>query len=127
VVEAVECGSSRREAAERFEVSASSAIRWADQFAKSGSVAARASGGSVSPLEEHTDFLLGLVKERPDLTLDEVVVVMRASRIGGSRSAVWRFYARHHISFKKKSVRGRAGAPRRGAGAPALEAGSGPA
>jgi transposase len=39
VIEAVEEGASRREAADRFAVSASSAI-WVEQFAQNGSVAA---------------------------------------------------------------------------------------
>ena len=52
-------------------------------------------------LEEHADFLLGLIAEQPDLTLDEIVAVMRKRRIAGSRSAVWRFFNRYNISFKK--------------------------
>lgn len=127
VVVEVEGGSSRREAAERFGVSASSAIRWSQQAAETGSVAPKPSGGSISPLERHGDLLLELVKGQPDLTLDEVVAALRRADIAGSRSAVWRFYARHQISFKKKPARGRAGAPRRGAGTPALERRSGAA
>src|SRR5271154_2970720 len=30
---------------------------------------------------------------------------MRKRRIAGSRSAVWRFFVRHNISFKKKPAR----------------------
>jgi transposase len=122
VVEAVEEGASRREAAERFAVSASSAIRWVGRFAQLGSVAAKPSGGSRSPLERHAEFLLRLIEQQPDLTLDEVVAAMRAAEIGGSRSAVARFYARRHISFKKKPARGRATAAGRGRRAPALAA-----
>jgi transposase len=98
----VESGASRREAAERFEVSASSAIKWMQRWHETGSVAAKPSGGSISPLEEHADFLLALIAEQPDLTLDEIVAAMRKRRIVGSRSAVWRFFKRHNISFKKK-------------------------
>jgi hypothetical protein len=39
------------------------------------------SGGSTSPLEEHAEFLLGLISEKPDLTLDEVVAAMGKRRI----------------------------------------------
>jgi hypothetical protein len=39
--------------------------------------------------------------EQPDLTLDEIVAAMRKRRIPGSR-AVWRFFARHDLTFKKK-------------------------
>jgi transposase len=108
VIEAVEEGASRREAADRFAVSASSAIRWMERFAQLGSVAAKRCGGSSSPLEQHAEFLLRLIQEQPDLTLDEVVAAMRDAGIGGSRSAVARFYGRHQISFKKKPASGRA-------------------
>ena len=91
----------RREAAACVEVSASSAIKWMQRLKETGSIAAKPSGGSISPLEEHADFLLGLIAEQPDLTLDEIVAVMRKRRIAGSRSAVWRFFNRYNISFKK--------------------------
>jgi hypothetical protein len=51
-------------------------------------------------LEKHADFLLGLIEKQPDLTLDEVVLAMRKHKIG-SRTAVWRFFKRHKINFKK--------------------------
>src|SRR5271170_2960026 len=95
----------RREAAECVDVSASSAIKWMQRLNETGSIAAKPSGGSISPLEAHADFLLGLIAAQPDLTLDEIVAVMRKRRIAGSRSAVWRFFVRHNISFKKKPAR----------------------
>lgn len=125
VIAAVLTGATRREAAERFEVSASSAVKWLQRWHDTGSVAARSTGGSTSPLEEHADWLLALIAEQPDLTMDEVVVAMRKRRIAGSRSAVWRLFARHGISFKKKPARGGARAPRRGRRAPALDARAG--
>src|SRR5450830_1787658 len=103
VLEAVETGASRREAAERFEVSPSSAIKWMQRWQETHSVAAKPSGGSISPLEKHAHWLLMLIGEQPDLTLDEVVTAMRKRRIAGSRSAVWRLFDRHGISFKKKA------------------------
>jgi hypothetical protein len=66
-------------------------VIWAQRWEESGSVAAMPSGGGTSPLEEHAEFLLGLIVEQPDLTLDEIVAAMRKKRIPGSRSAVWRF------------------------------------
>ncbi len=39
VLEAVETGASRRKAAERFEVSASSAVKWMQRWYETGSVA----------------------------------------------------------------------------------------
>jgi transposase len=101
VIARVESGASRREAAEQYEISASAAVKWVKCFRDTGSCAAKPRGGSTSPLEEHADWLLRLVAEQPDLTLDEVVLAMRKQRIPGSRSAVWRFFNRHKITFKK--------------------------
>ena len=89
LVECVEAGASRHEAAERFEVSVSSAVRWMQRFVRFGSVAAKPSGGSTSPLEAHAAWLLELVAKHPDLTLDEIVAAMRREGIAGSRTAVW--------------------------------------
>jgi len=123
VIGRVASGASRREAAEHFEVSASTAIVWVKCFQETGRCAAKPRGGSKSPLEMHADFLLGLIEEQPDLTLSELVSAMRRQRIAGSRTAVWRFFQRHKITFKKKKpARSGAGARGRGAGAAALDA-----
>jgi transposase len=70
VIAEVESGASRREAAEEFEVSASTAITWVKCFRETGRCTAKPRGGSISPLEKHADFLLGLIEKQPDLTLD---------------------------------------------------------
>ena len=122
VVTAIVSGASRREAADWFDVSPSSAIKWMQRRQATGSIAAKPSGGSLSPLEVHANFLLSLIGERADLTLDEIVVAMRKRRISGSRSAVWRFFQRHNISVKKKPASGGARASRRGPRTAALDA-----
>ena len=122
VIEEIATGASRREAAERYGISASVVVIWAQRFEKTGSVAAKPSGGSTSPLEDHAEFLLALIAERSDMTLDEVVLAMEKQRIAGSRSAVWRFFDRRNISFKKNVVRVGAKARRRGARAPTVDA-----
>ncbi|HVS89972.1 MAG TPA: IS630 family transposase [Candidatus Acidoferrum sp.] len=100
-IESVEEGASRHEAAERFEVSPSTVINWLRRWRDHGNAAAMPSGGSVSRLEQHAEWFLSLVARQPDLTLDEVVAAKAKRRIGGSRSAVSRFYIRHNITFKK--------------------------
>ena len=104
VIEDVTTGASRREAAEHYGISPSVVVLWAQRFEETGSVAAKPSGGSTSPLEKHAKFLLALIAEQADMTLDEIVAVMRKRKIAGSRTAVWRFFARRNISFKKNSV-----------------------
>ena len=84
--------------------------------------AAKPRGGSTSPLEAHAPWLLTLIEEQPDLTLDEVVSAMHKHGIAGSRTAVWSFFERHNISFKKKPARRGAGSPGRGPGTSMLEA-----
>jgi transposase len=61
VIEDVATGASRREATERYGISPSVVVIWAQRFEETGSVAAMPSGGSTSPLEQHSQFLLGLI------------------------------------------------------------------
>jgi transposase len=76
-------------------------INWLRRWRDNGSSAAKPSGGSISPLEKHVGWLLVLIAEHPDLTLDEAVKAMRRRRIVGSRSAMSRVFIRHDITFKK--------------------------
>jgi transposase len=125
VIARVESGASRREAAEHYEVSASTAVIWVKCFRESGRCAAKPRGGSTSPLEEHAEFFLALIDEQPDLTLDEVVSAMRRHKVPGSRTAVWRFFQRHKITFKKSVARGGTAARGRGPRPAALDARTG--
>src|SRR5438105_14085070 len=88
VIRFVEEGGSRREAAEQFDVSVSSAIRWVQRFDDDGTSEPMPRGGSISPLEKHSQRILGLISEQPDFTLDEIVLALHKRRIPGSRSAL---------------------------------------
>src|SRR5262245_43457999 len=81
VIDAVEAGASRREAGERYDVSAASSVRWVQRWYESGSTEPKPRGGSVSPLEEFAAQILALIAEQPDLTLDETVAQLRKRRI----------------------------------------------
>jgi transposase len=122
VIEAVEEGASRHEAAERFGVSVSSAIKWLQRWKKSRSAAPKPRGGSVSPLEKVAARILALVYQQPDLTLLETLAELRKQRIRTSRSSLWRFLDRHNITLKKKPASH--GTTTRGCrpGAPSLDA-----
>ena len=122
VIARVEGGASRREAAELLDISPSAAVKWVKCFHETGSCASKPRGGSTSPLEAHAPWLLALIEKQPDLTLNEVVCAMHKHGIAGSRTAVWEFFKRHKISFKKKSAGGRAGSSRCGPGTSILEA-----
>lgn len=125
VVEAVDGGASRREAAELYGISPSVVVIWMQRWEETGSIEAKPSGGSISPLDEHAEFLLGLTVEQPDITLDEIVAAMWRAGIAGSRTAVWRFYERHDITYKKNFVRRRAKTRRGDPRAPTLDARAG--
>ena len=101
VIAFVEGGGSRRGAAEQFEVSVSSAIRWVQRFRDDGTCEPTPRGGSISPLEKHSRQILALIRAQRDLTLDEIVSALHKRRIPGSRSALSRFFARHGITVKK--------------------------
>jgi transposase len=123
VVAEVAAGASRRSAARRFKVSASSAVRWVDHHAETGSLSSRRKRKPRSPLEEHASWLLELIAQEPDLTLAEIEQRLLAQRgVRTTDSSIDRFFKRHKVSFKKKeSARGRTGPPRRGRGAAKLE------
>jgi transposase len=124
VIEAVEMGASRHEAADRYEVSVSSAVKWLQRWQESKSAAPKPRGGSVSPLERCAARILAVIAEHPDLTLMETVAELRRRRIRTSKSALSRFFGRHDITLKKKPASRRTGASGRGPCAPALDPGA---
>src|SRR5437763_14061759 len=69
VIEAVEAGASRREAADRFEVGVSSAVKWLPRWRERRRAAPALRGGSSSPLGELAYEGWAMVAERPDLPL----------------------------------------------------------
>jgi putative transposase len=73
IVRAVESGSSIREAARRFEVSASAAIKLMRRVRETGSPAPAPAGGHRPlALAGHEDDLVKLVEATPDITLVEL-------------------------------------------------------
>ena len=104
IIEAVEMGASRREAAELYEVSASSAIKWAQRWRETGSAAAKPRGGNVSPVDKFATQMLAVIAEQSDRTLVETVAVLRKRRIRTSRSSLWRLVDRHHITLPHRGA-----------------------
>ena len=108
VVEAVVLGGlSRNQAAARFKVSIASAVRWVKRFQTTGEISPAPSGGDrrSGRIEVHHDYLLGLIRRSPDLTLLEIEERLIANC--GERFAVsvlWRFFDRHEITFKKNGA-----------------------
>lgn len=125
VIASVSAGTSAREAARRFDVSASTAVKWVQRWRRSGSVAAQPMGGGRrSRLDRHGDFLMGLIAGESDLTLEEVRARLRERGVSAGLGSVWRFFARHDVSFKKNRSRRRTEQGGRGGGAGAMESGT---
>lgn len=75
--------------------------------------------GSV--LDPHEDFILGILNEKPDTTLDEMAERLASERdVRVVRTAVWKFLDRRDQTHKKDCARQRARAPRREGGTPAM-------
>lgn len=103
VMAAVDGGMSCRAAAARFGVGVSSAIRWRQQQLARGHVRPGRPGGNVrsSAIDGERAFLLTLVEEQSDLTLDEIREALAARGTPVSIAAVWRFFDRNQITRKK--------------------------
>lgn len=67
-------GLSRNAAAKLFKVSIASAVRWVKQFETTGDVSPRPCGGDrrSGRIEVHHDYLMGLIRRTPDITLLEI-------------------------------------------------------
>jgi len=93
---------SARQAAARFGVGVSSAIRWIAR-AKLGEVAPRRQGrNGVSSLDAHEAFVVGMIEERKDITLNEMVERLAADQsVRISRSALSAWLRGHGWTFKK--------------------------
>lgn len=102
VLAASDDGMSARQAAARFGVGVSSAIRWIAR-AKMGELKPRPQGGGrASRLDEHEAFIVGLIDERKDITLNEMVVRLAAKRsVRISRSALSAWLRGNGWTYKK--------------------------
>jgi transposase len=122
VVAAVAAGESCRSVAATFKVSVASVVKWSQRFRATGSAAARPMGGNRPyVLSSERDWLLKRLAEQPDITLRALLAELAERGIKVSYYAVWHFFEHEGISFKKKPARQRAGSPRRGSAAGAME------
>jgi len=110
LISAVEEGMSRRSAAKRFGVAASTAIKWVEQWRRTGDVRPRPQGGDYRShrVEAHAGEILTLIEEKPDITLGEIAMHLDETHgVEVSPSSVWRLLDRHGMTFKKNRARQR--------------------
>lgn len=104
LIAAVEGGASCRQAAARFGVSASSAIRWHALSKVAGDATPRQQGGDrrSARIEAHAAVILGALERKSDITLADLRDELAGHGIGVSVAGLWRFFQRRRITLKKR-------------------------
>ena len=105
VLAAIDAGLSRRQSAERFGVSAASAVRWDALRRGGGDARPKPQGGDrlSQRTEAHADLIRAALAEVPDITLPELKARLVQHGACVSVSALWRFCDRHKITRKKRA------------------------
>jgi transposase len=103
IVRAVAEGSSIRQAAARFDVSASTAIKLMQRLRATGSTVPAKIGGYRRPLlAGHEALLRDLTEAKPGITLVEIKAALAERGIeGGHISTIWSTLRRLGLSHKK--------------------------
>lgn len=121
IIEAVQAGASAREAARRFDVSPSSAIKLVQRWRRTGSYAPGQIGGQKKRrLSGHEDWLHDVMVTTPDITLSELQSQLAEKGVEISMQAINTTLHALGYRYKKNGARGRTRACRRGGEAPAL-------
>jgi putative transposase len=127
VAAVVRAGLSRRRAAAQFGIGIRTAIRWVDQFRRTGSLAPGKMGGHKPKAiaGAHRAWLLQRITEG-DFTLRGLVAELGERGLKVDYRSVWNFVHSEKLSFKKNRDRERARSSGRGAAARAVDQISGP-
>jgi transposase len=104
VLAAIDEGLSCRQAATRFGVTASSAIRWQAQRRAGGDARPKSQGGDrlSRRTEAHAELIHAALAEVPDITLPELKARLAGQGAQVSVAALWRFCHRHKLTRKKR-------------------------
>lgn len=106
IVSDVSRGNTRRGAAARFGVAASTAVRLQARYEQTGSLAPARIGRprDSGKLGAHRDFIIGQVEGRPDITMPELAAVLLAERgVEVDPSNLSKFLCRAGFSYKKNA------------------------
>ena len=106
VIDAVATGASARGAAARFGVGVATAVRWARRWRETGERTARRQGHPRrSKLDKHEAFLLDLIADEVDVTLEEMRRRLADERgVWAGIGTIWRFFDRRGITVKKRQA-----------------------
>lgn len=103
VIAVIDGGLSRRQAAARFGVSVSSAIRWHALARRWGDATPKQQGGDrrSGRIEAHAGVILDAVAKQSDITLAELRDLLAGRGVSVGIATLWRFFARRKITLKK--------------------------
>ena len=104
VILAISEGLSTRKAAARFGISVAASGVWYRRYRDHGETAARKRGQPPgSKLDGHETFILGLLEQTPDISLEEIAQRLLAERtVSASPSTVCEFFKKRDITYKKR-------------------------
>ena len=113
VLSASRDGMSARAAAARFGIGISTAIAWIASARQGQMTPAKQGRRGGSRLDPHGDFIVGMIKEEKDITLNEMVLRLaeeKAVSIGRSaldvwlRKRGWTFKKRPHMHWSRNAL-----------------------
>jgi transposase len=104
VVEAIEDGVSSREAARRFAIGIATAGAWHRLWRRTGDVQPGRQGKPKgSKLDAHEKFVLGLMENKKDISLEEIAERLAEERdVSACPATIWYFFDKRGITFKKR-------------------------
>jgi len=111
VIDRIAGGQTRRGAAEHLSVSASFAVKLVARHVRTGSLQPAPQGrpSSTGKLAPYRDFLVGRVKEKPDIIMPELAAELETRHgIEADPASLSRFLCKAGLSFKKNSAGQRA-------------------
>ena len=117
ILRAVAAGMSQRAAARRFEVASSTVTGWLTRLRKQGALSPgtlrRARPRPLPAIDAHRGFLLGRLKEDPNLTIAELREALAGKGLDVSWSTVRTFLKRNGVRRRKGPRPGRRRKPPR--------------
>ncbi len=107
VIRAIEGGMSRNAAVRHFGVSIASAVRWMDEYLRTGRTAPKSRGGDrrSGRIEAQADVLMDAIAQAPDITLAELrerLIEERGETF--AVSTIHDFFRRHRVRYKKRRL-----------------------
>jgi transposase len=123
IVRAVESGMSRNAAAQKYDVSPSTAVKIVSLWKTTGSWKPKKFGGHKKhKLAPHAERIKKLIEEKPDMTLEEIKTALAAKKINVGLTAIFRFLGVLGLNYKKNGTRQRTKQAGRESGPRGMEA-----